>query len=497
MRSRGGPLIALLLLCPALVPPSLADMDAEDPGSLRLEAGREARPLELEEVLASVDETYPLLLAALIDLEQAEAELLAARGAFDTRIRAEGFAAPTGFYDRYTGDLGIEQPTRLWGSRLFAGYRVGRGDFPSYRGGDKTNDDGELRAGIEIPLLKDRAVDAGRTGLRTSEIRLRAAGPQVEIQRIEILRSASEAFWTWVAMGLAVEVERELLATAIDRRSQLEGRASRGAIPRIDVTDNQRLIIDREIRLRGAERDALEAAISLSLFLRGEGGGPVVPEPVRLPDRFPEEDLWDEEQLRRDLERATAEHPILRELRLRREEIEAQLALDRNALLPDLRLKIEGSQDLGASSSGIDSSGKFEADPKDQTELKATLRLELPVLQRNARGRARARRAELSRLDYRTQFARDQVEASIRRAMASLQAAFDQTRLARRNLALATQLRDAEERKLALGSSNLINVNIREIQAADAARALIFAQAAYFQALARYQAASASIGADA
>ena len=44
-------------------------------------------------------------------------------------------------------------------------------------------------------------------------------------------------------------------------------------------------------------------------------------------------------------------------------------------------------------------------------------------------------------------------------------------------------------------SGLLIDVNIRETQAADAARALIFAQAAYFRALARYQAASASIGA--
>lgn len=491
MMSRGGPIVSILLLCSVFTPTSMAE---DGVASLRIESGSEARPLELDEVLASVDETYPLLLAALVDIEQAEAELLEARGAFDTRLRAEGFAAPTGFYDRYTGDLGIEQPTRIWGSRLFAGYRVGRGDFPSYRGGDKTNDDGELRAGIEIPLLKDRAVDAGRTGLRTSEIRLQAAGPQVEIQRIEILRSASESFWTWVAMGLAVEVERELLATALDRRSQLGGRAARGAIPRIDVTDNQRLIVDREIRLRGAERDVLEAAISLSLFFRDADGGPVIPEPSRLPARFPEEDLWDEEQLRRDLERATAEHPILRELRLRREELEARLALDRNALLPDLRLQVEGSQDFGASSGGIDSSGKFSDNPKDDTEIKASLRLELPVLQRKARGQARARLAELSRLDYRTQFARDQVEASIRRAMAALQAAFDQTRLARRNLTLATELRDAEERKLALGSSNLINVNIRETQAADAARALIFAQAAYFRALARYEAASASIG---
>lgn len=465
---------------------------AQEPDPLVIVGSDPSTPLELGDVLESVDRSYPLLQAALLEFEQAEAALMEARGAFDTRLQASGTAAPTGFYDYYTGGVGIEQPTRIWGSRLFAGYRVGRGDFPSYLGDDKTNEDGELRAGIEIPLLKDRAVDADRTRIRTREINRRAAQPRIQIERIEIMRSASEAFWNWVAMGLNVEVERELLETARDRRAQFEGRAERGAIPRIQLADNERLIVDRAIRLRGAERDAREAAISLSLFLRNEAGEPVIPSAARLPGGFPTERIWDEDALRRDIEQASESHPVLRELRLRREEMEARLALDRNALLPDVRLQVEGSRDLGESSKGIDSSGELSNNPKDDTEVKASLRFELPVLQRRARGRVRSTQVDLTRLRYETGFARDQIAASIQRAMAALQAAFDQTRLARENLDLARQLREAEERKLSLGSSNLIDVNIRELQAADAARALIFAQAAYFRSLARYRAAIAS-----
>ena len=211
-------------------------------------------------MLASVDESYPLLIAVRQELELAGGDLLAAQGSFDSRLFARGEAAPTGYYDRYTADLGIEQPTRLWGSRLYAGYRVGRGDFPADLGGVKTNDDGELRAGLEIPLLKDGQVDAARTNLRASEIKRRSAEPRIELRRLEIVRQASEAYWNWIAMGLNVDVERHLLRAAEDRRSQLEGRAARGAIPAIQVVDNERLIVDREIRLRGAERDALEAA---------------------------------------------------------------------------------------------------------------------------------------------------------------------------------------------------------------------------------------------
>jgi len=453
--------------------------------------GERRRPLMLDEVLASVDESYPLLIAIRQETELASGDLLAAQGGFDSRLFARGEAAPTGYYDRYVADLGIEQPTRVWGSRLYAGYRIGRGDFPADLGGIKTNEDGELRAGIEIPLLKDGVIDAARTNLRASEIKRRSADPRIELRRLEIVRQGSEAYWNWVAMGLNVDVERHLLRAAEDRRSQLEGRSARGAIPAIQVVDNERLIVDREIRLRGAERDALEAAVTLSLFYRDSNGAMKIPDRTSLPRDFPEESMGAGDGLAADIARASERHPILRELTLRREGLLATLALNRNALLPDLRVGVEGSQDVGKSSAGIDSSGSFSNNPKDDTEVKATFRFEVPALQRGARGRVASNRAELIRLEQETRYARDSVEAEIRRAMAALEAAFDQTRLARKNYELAARLQLGEERKFELGSSNLIDVNIREIQAADAARALLFAQAAYFRADARYEAAIA------
>ena len=54
--------------------------------------------------------------------------------------------------------------------------------------------------------------------------------------------------------------------------------------------------------------------------------------------------------------------------------------------------------------------------------------------------------------------------------------------------------REAEHRKLALGNSNLIDVNIRELQAFDAASKAIAAQADYFRAVANYEAATGDLG---
>ena len=476
----------LLLMFFLLAHSSVAagEASAADPDRAALSS-----PLVLEEVLASVDRTFPLLLAARLELEQARGGLLEAKGSFDSVLSAAGSVSPTGYYDRYTAQLGIEQPTRLWGSRLFAGYRIGDGDFPSDLGDDETNEDGEIRAGIEIPLLKDGFVDSNRTRLLASQIRQNGATPAVALRRIEIMREASEAYWNWVSMGRNVDVERQLLATAEARRAQLEGRAEIGAIPRIQVVDNERLVVDREIRLRGAMRDALEASLVLSLYLRDDAGRTVVPEPSRLPQDFPSEALLDDDAVVADIERASEQHPIVQVFRFRRQEIEARLALERNTLLPDLRLGLEASQDVGKSAAGIDSAGSFSNNPKDDTEVKAGLRFTVPVLQRGARGRVVRARADLIRLDHEAGYARDQIETDIRRAMASLEAAYDQSLLARKNFKLSTQLQKGEERKFSLGLSNLIDVNIRELQTADAARALVFAQAAYFRAVARYDAA--------
>ncbi len=466
-----------------------------DVGSARAEEpGQETPPapqafLHLDEVLASVAAHYPLLRAVETERDIASGSLRSARGSFDTRVIADGDLRPAGTYESYSADARVEQQTRLWGAKLYGGYRIGSGDFASYDGGQQTDESGEVRGGIELPLLRGGAIDDSRARLARDLVEVERVEPEIDLQQIGFKRAATLAYWSWLSEGLTVGVERQLLEVAEKRQSQLEGRVRRGAIPSIDLTDNERLIVDRQIRLVGAERDARQASIDLSLFLRSPNGVPLIAEPERMPRAFPPEELPDEETYARDIEWATREHPLLQRFSLEREQLEVDVELARNELLPSLGLRVEGSQDLGSSDPGISSEGSISRAPRNDTEVKALLRFELPVQQRAARGRLVAAQARLSRLSARERFARERIEAEILLARAGIEAAFSQTGSARRNRELAVKLQRAEERKLALGTSNLINVNIREIQAANAARDLIETQAAFFRALADYRAA--------
>jgi len=481
---------ALALLVWILPLPVLAQVvdTPADPGAAP--AG-EPRPVLLADVLASVEAHYPLLAAARAERGVAAGKLQSARGSFDTRLVADGDLRPAGFYENYAGGGKLEQLTRLWGLRLFGGYKVGSGTFPSYEGDRQTNRAGEVGGGVELPLLRGRSIDDARAKLRRAELERLQVEPKIALEVIDFFLEATLAYWNWLAAGLEVDVARDLLRVATARQQQLEGRVARGLVPRIDLVDNERLIVDRRIRLRGAERDAEQAAIALSLFLRDGGGEPRLVPSERLPEGFPEEVEPDPGRVEADVTLAREAHPLLASLALERQRMRVELALARNDRLPDVDLLVEASQDYGTAIPGVSSKGSVSPNPRGETEVKARIRFQLPIQQRDARGRITSATARLARLESRQQFERERIEADIRRAMAGLEAAYAQAVAARDNLTLARELQRAEERKLGLGASNLIDVNIREQQAADAGVSLIEAQADYFRALARYQAAVA------
>ncbi len=85
-------------------------------------------PIVFDEVVGSVYQSYPLLEAALFSRNIALGQQVGASGAFDTKLKAASENGPQGFYQTYRQNVGVIQPT-YWGGEVFAGYRIGRGDY--------------------------------------------------------------------------------------------------------------------------------------------------------------------------------------------------------------------------------------------------------------------------------------------------------------------------------------------------------------------------------
>jgi len=437
--------------------------------------------LQLFELLENVERHFPLLLAAQEEIALAEAEQLAARGRFDLRVIAQGDYAVDGYYQNEQTRLGLEQPTGLGGTTFFGGYKLGTGDFPIYDDGLRSNEGGELNAGLRVPLLAGRAIDPRRLAVWRAELSRAQADPAIAAKRLEVARRAAHAYWKWVAAGQKRLIFERLLRLAEDRQATIEQSAALGDLPPLSVDDNQRLVVERRAIMVDAERELQRAAIELSLYLRSAEGAPRQPEASELPIAFPVSLMPDQVVAGDDGQRALRLRPELRTLNLELDKLQLELEQARNDLLPRLDVGAAVSQDLGDDVTVTDTKGPFELD--------LFFRFEVPLQRRTAEGRARELEARQRKARRELQFAADSVTAEVQDAASELQQAWESIALVRESARLASILEDAERAALGLGDSNLIDVNIREQQTAAAAARLIDSLATYFRALADYKAA--------
>lgn len=436
--------------------------------------------LTLDDLLTSVEVNFPLILAAFEEIEIARGELLAARGGFDTRLEAKGAIEPEGYYENERFDVWIEQPTTLWGTTFLGGYRIGTGDFAVYDGKYETNEGGEYRAGVSIPLLQGGRIDPRRVELWRSRLQVERAEPIVLQKRLEATRKAASAYWGWVAAGAKRAIAQRQLELARNRQSQIELAIAEGELAEINGIDNRRLIVERESNRVSAERLLQQAAILLSLYWRDAEGRPLVPDPARLPPAFPEPRppsatlVPDGEQV------ALSRRPEVRSLELQLEALQYDLDLARNRMLPKLDLGVFASQDVGSAVDTPDNKGPFE--------LEALLRFSMPLQRREPAGDRRSLEGKIRKLRRETSFARDLVVTDVQDAESALTQSWERLAQARENETLAVRLEEAERLQLEAGQSDLFRVNLREQQTAAAAAAVVDVLAEHFKALADYRA---------
>jgi outer membrane protein TolC len=434
--------------------------------------------LQLEQVVESVYRSFPLLEAALLTRDTTFGEHLAAQGAFDLKLKGATENGPLGYYQTYRNHIGVEQPT-YWGGALFGGYRIGRGYFQPWYGERQTNDGGEFRTGLAVPLARNLEIDARRAQLWRTDLDRQLAEPEIRLQLIDFVREASYSYWDWVAAGRRHQIAASLLEMAEDRNEAIRRKVETGDTEPPVLQDNRRLIVSREAKLIEARRKRLQTAIKMSLFYRNDLGEPLVADDAQFAD-FPIPQSVDEGAFAADIEVALEHRPELVALNLLREKLQIDFAEARNDLLPDIQAVVAGSQDVGAPTSS--------KRDKSQYELEAGLYLEVPVQRRKARGKMAAVEGKLGQLAAKQRMTSDKIVTEVQAVHAALVAAYQQIERARESAELAERLAAIERRKFELGESDLLSVNLREQQAAEAQNTEVDAMFEYFAARADYRA---------
>jgi outer membrane protein TolC len=439
-------------------------------------------PLLLEDIVGSVERNYPPLLAAFAERDIANAEVTQAQGRFDLMIGAQTDTDQFGYYPNQRATLGVEQAFSTWGASGYGGWRVGDGSFAPYAGSLETRSAGEWRGGLKVPLLRNREIDERRGNLQKAILGQRLAGLSIDQQRLTIRQAAVRRYWDWVAAGQRLRVGQDILRVALERDAALREASDLGQIPAVEVTENQRQILQRRSQLVELERGVQQAAIDLSLFYRDGRGQPVLPTASQLPPALPSTATLEEDAIQRDMEIALQLRPEIDRLAQQKEQARVDIRMADNERKPLVEFGVGFTAEAG--------SGAVRRGPN---EMKASLKFELPWQRRTATGKFYAASAKYSQLEKREQFARDQVTAEVRDAASAVRTAHERARLLRDEVRVSLDLADAERERFRLGDSTLFTVNLREQAAADSALREVSAVNDYLRALTAYQQATASL----
>ena len=437
--------------------------------------------LELDAVVSSVYANFPLLEAARFQRNVANGDILSANGNFDTKLKAASENGALGFYQTNRNSIGVSQPL-YGGAEVFGGYRVGRGKFEPWYQERQTNGNGEFKGGIQVPLARNRQIDARRAELWKATYARNRTEPEIQAQLIEFIRDGSLQYWDWVAAGQKQEIADRLLILAVNRNEGIRTRVRLGDLDPPDADDNQRIIVSREAKVIDAARKSMQTAVKLSLYYRDDSGRPVIPAAKWIP-KFPEPDPVNDEQMISDVQIALNMRPELKAIDILRREIDVDYASARNDFRPQVDALVMGSQDSGTPTSSKQDKSPFE--------LEAGIYAEVPIQRRKARGKMSVIEAKVSQVIAKRRMLEDKIATEIQSTHAALSAAWQRVGKARESVRLARYMAEVEQKKFDAGSSDLLSVNLREQQAAEAAETEVDALLDYFQARAIYRAAMA------
>lgn len=451
---------------------------AGKPGETKAEPT--AKPIQLADVISSVLMTYPMVRAAALQFDVAQGKITSAEGAFDTKLKSSTENGPLGFYETYRHSVGAVQPL-AYGGEVFGGYRVGRGVFQPWYQERQTNEGGEFKAGLSVPLSRNLGIDTRRAAVRKAGLDLSAADPQFRDEVIQTVRAASDAYWQWVAAAAQQRIAQQVLNLATTRNAGLAEEVRMGAKAMPVLKDNRRSILSREAKLLDTERKVRQTAAKLSIYLRMPDGTPLHPTPDQVPV-FPSPAPPDEAWQSGLIQQAIQSRPELKELDLSIERLDIEVAEASNDLLPNVNAILIGSQDMGEPTS--------KKRDKSEFELEAGLMVDVPLQRRKAKGKLTSLEAKRAQLAEKRRLSEDKIRTDIAIAFAAVKAAFERVQRTTEARDLADYMAEVEREKFDAGESDLLKVALREEKAAESAGKAVDVQLEYQLGLTQLRAAA-------
>ncbi|MGC6431044.1 MAG: TolC family protein [Jejuia sp.] len=413
--------------------------------------------ISLSEYLGYVKSYHPIVKQANLVINESEAKLLKARGAFDPKLEVDYDRKKfknTEYFDRLNATFKI--PT-WFGIEFKGNFEENSGDFLNPEG--FLPDDGLYSAGVSIPVARGLLTNKRMAMLRQSRLYVQQAQADRQLLVNNILYEATVTYFNWLRRYNEKRVYEDFLENAAIRFNGIVKSYEVGDKPAIDTLEARITLNNRRLNLEKSRIKFVKASLELSNFLWLNDNTPIEIRDNVIPDILTFENI--DETLNTsglDVESFDIEsHPKMQSLDFKIRSLGIERRLKRNNLLPQIDLQynfLSETPDIARSFS--------------TSAYKSGLNIYFPLFLRKERGDLKLASIKLQDTKFEVQNTRVSLVNKIDAISQELDSYLVQNDFTGTIVEDYTKLLSAEERKFFLGSSSLFLVNSRESKLIEA-----------------------------
>ena len=407
--------------------------------------------MTLSEYLGYVKNYHPIVKQANLVINNSEAKLLKARGAFDPKIEVDfdkkQFKEKE-YYNKLNGAFKI--PT-YYGLEFKANFENNDGLFLNPEANVPT--EGLYAAGVSASLLKGLLINKRMAALKQAKFFINQAKEDQQILVNEILYNASLSYFNWLKVYNDKNVYDNFLENAVIRFDATKRAFFEGDKPAIDTLEAGINLNNRKLNLEKARIKLVKASLELSNFLWLNDNTPVELQDNIVPDTttINNVDATFNIALFNDANFNIENHPKIRSLEFKIKSLNIDRKLKMNNLLPKLDVQYNFLTQTPRQGNSL-----------NLDNYKAGINFKLPLFLRKERGDYRLAKIKLQDAKFENETTKVNIKNKVNAVQQELESFVIQSDFITNIVRDYGTLLKAEERKFFLGESSLFLVNYRE-----------------------------------
>ena len=400
------------------------------------------------EFLGYVKKYHPLVKQADLKLNEAQANLMQARGAFDPKIEVD-FSEKQFRNSEYYSILNSSFKIPTWyGIELKAGFDNAEGIYLNPE--NTMPNTGLTSLGISVPLGQGLFINQRMADLRKAKIARTLNVAERNLQATDIIYEASVSYINWKRSFDEVKLYKTYLENALIRYDGVSKLIEQGDKPAIDSVEAGISVRTRRLNLEDAQLKLIKAKLELSNYLWLENNIPLELNDNLQPENLLSTTIRETLQINElgavDLDK----HPKIQALDAKINMLKVDRKLKANALLPKLDL----SYNYLSEPSYINNY-RLE-------DYKIGLNFSFPLFLRKERGSLKLADLKIQDSEFGMQFERKNLENKIKAQQQEITSLQKQREYNNRLVKDFTSLLNAEDRLFEMGESSLFIINSRE-----------------------------------